>query len=181
MRPFGVRQLAAALPPRACSRSSRLRAQLPASKLAHRKAAASRRTPKQRTVARIIKDQWSPSPEPATGSRNSPSCALTVPEAIPRLTSRPCSSYYATFWSAAACCRFTPASLLAVISAPGAAPGQQAGSQKSGGKPPHSKTTDCRSHHQDAVVAITRASYWLAKLSKLRIDRARAAQGQFVL
>jgi hypothetical protein len=59
--------------------------------------------------------------------------------------------------------------LLAVISAPG----QQAGLHESGSKLPHSKTTDCRSHHQEAVAAITRASHWLAKLSKLRGDRAR--------
>jgi len=50
--------------------------------------------------------------------------------------------------------------------------GQQAGLWQSGGKPPHSKTTRCRSRHQRAVVTITRASFWLAKPSKLRVDRA---------
>jgi hypothetical protein len=33
--------------------------------------------------------------------------------------------------------------------------GQQAGLQQSGGKPPHSKTTRCRSHHQKPTVTIT--------------------------
>jgi len=67
------------------------------------------------------------------------------------------------------------ASLLAVISAWRAIPASKLvpPSGKSGGKPPHSKTTDSRSHHQKPMVTITRASCWLAKFSKLRIDRAR--------
>jgi len=54
---FGVRQLAAALPFRELARGLSAFRQVPASKLACSKAAASRRTPKQR----------SSSPEPATG------------------------------------------------------------------------------------------------------------------
>ena len=50
--------------PRACSRSFRLGAQF---------RPASCRTPKQRNVA-TNKNPWSPSPEPATGLRNSPGC-----------------------------------------------------------------------------------------------------------
>ena len=50
--------------------------------------------------------------------------------------------------------------------------GQQAGLKESGSKLPHSKTTE-RRYHQKPMVTITRASYWLAKLSKLRVDRAR--------
>ena len=50
--------------------------------------------------------------------------------------------------------------------------GQQAGLWESGGKPPHSKTTE-RRYRQESMVTFTRASYWLAKLSRLRVDRAR--------
>jgi hypothetical protein len=70
---------------------------IPASKLACRKAAASRRTPKQRIVA-TIKSLWSPSPEPATGLRSFRNCGLTAPEAVLHLTNRFCCLSCATWW-----------------------------------------------------------------------------------
>ena len=50
--------------------------------------------------------------------------------------------YRRALWSAAACCRFDPASLLAALSSLGRTkpgPGQQAGLRESGIKLPHSK------------------------------------------
>jgi len=43
-------------------------------------------------------------------------------------------------WSAAACCRFDPASLLAASPAQAPRTGQQAGLRESGSKLPHSRT-----------------------------------------
>jgi hypothetical protein len=96
--------------PRACSRSFRLGAQF---------RPASCRTPKQRNVA-TNKNPWSPSPEPATGLRNSPGCE---PNAV--------------------VCRR--------------------------GQPRWPTWAERRS----ALPRMNRPDYWLAKFSKLRIDRVR--------
>ena len=70
-----------------------------ASKLACGKAAASRRTPKQRNVA-TVKNLWSPSPEPVTGLRSFPGCASTAPEAFLPLINHSYCLPCATRWRA---------------------------------------------------------------------------------
>ncbi len=56
-------------------------------------------------------------------------------------------------WSAAACCRFCEASLLAILSACGVpAHGQQAGLDESGSKLPHSRAREL--HFPDEVYKI---------------------------
>ena len=91
--PLYPRELAR-VPPRRVESISRSAA----SELACSKAAASRRTPKQRAVARAIKNLWSPSPEPATGLRSFRNYGLTAPEATPHPINHSYSSCCVTWW-----------------------------------------------------------------------------------